>query len=139
LRVVDHAHERPLGGRLRQQAQHGQADQEPIRRRARFQAERGAQGGPRSRRVSSRTVTLLTRTLFAPHVSGTGPAQPGGWDIVMALPVRLWQPSVPSWARAALNPGSERYLAGAFGLRQVRIRPRVSLGTPAWPTAGPRR
>ena len=56
LRVVDHTQKRPLGGHLRQQAQHGQADQEPIRRRARFQAERGAQGGPLRLRQPVQTI-----------------------------------------------------------------------------------
>ena len=34
LRVIDHADQRPVGGRLGQQVQHRQADQETVRRRA---------------------------------------------------------------------------------------------------------
>ena len=44
LRVVDHAHERALLGRLRQQTKRRQADEEPIRHRALAQPERGRQG-----------------------------------------------------------------------------------------------
>jgi len=40
LGVVDQAHQRPLAGGLGQQAQHGQPDQEPIRRIAARQSER---------------------------------------------------------------------------------------------------
>jgi hypothetical protein len=43
LRVVHDADPRPLLGDVRQQAQHRQADQEPVRRVALAQAERGAQ------------------------------------------------------------------------------------------------
>jgi hypothetical protein len=56
LRVVDHAHERPLGGHLRQQAEHGQADQEPIRRGPRFQAKRYAERGPLRPRQPAQTI-----------------------------------------------------------------------------------
>ena len=44
----------------------------------------------------------------------------------------------PTEAGAVLNPAQERYLPRAFGLRQVGIRPRVSLSGPAWPAAGAR-
>ncbi len=43
LRVIDQAHHRPLRRRLSQQAEGGQPDQEPVRRRARAHAERGPQ------------------------------------------------------------------------------------------------
>ena len=43
LLVVDDADQRPLPGHLRQETQHGQTDQEPVRRRAGADAERGPQ------------------------------------------------------------------------------------------------
>ena len=43
LAVVHQAHERPLRGRFRQQAQDGQADQEAVGSRPLDQAERGAE------------------------------------------------------------------------------------------------
>jgi hypothetical protein len=43
LLVIDHADQRPLSGRLRQQPQYGQAHQEPIRCRAVGQAQRSLQ------------------------------------------------------------------------------------------------
>ena len=43
LLVVDQADQRPFLGHLRQQAQHGQPDQEPVRRRPGGLAERGPQ------------------------------------------------------------------------------------------------
>ena len=43
LRVIDQADQRPVLGHLRQQAQHSQAHQEPVRRRPRGEAERGPQ------------------------------------------------------------------------------------------------
>jgi hypothetical protein len=52
LRVVDQADQRLLPGHLRQQAEHGQPDHEPIRRRPGGQAERGPQ------RVALRTWQL---------------------------------------------------------------------------------
>ena len=43
LLVIDHAHQRPLAGHLRHQPQHRQPHQEPVRRRAAAEAERGPQ------------------------------------------------------------------------------------------------
>jgi hypothetical protein len=43
LLVIHDAHQRAFPRRLRQQAQHGQADQKPVRRRAGAEAERGPQ------------------------------------------------------------------------------------------------
>ena len=43
LLIIDHADQRAVAGRLGEQAQHGQADQEPVRRRADAEAERGPQ------------------------------------------------------------------------------------------------
>jgi hypothetical protein len=43
LLVVDQADQRLVPGHLGEQAEHGQPDQEPVRRRARGQAERGSQ------------------------------------------------------------------------------------------------
>jgi len=43
LLVIHQAQQRPRPGRIRQQAQHGQANQEPIRRRPGIEAERGSQ------------------------------------------------------------------------------------------------
>jgi hypothetical protein len=43
LLVIYYAHERPVSGYLRQQAQHGQAHQEAIGRRPRAEAQRGPQ------------------------------------------------------------------------------------------------
>ena len=43
LLVVDQADQRLVSGHLGEQAEHGQPDQEPVRRRARGQAERGPQ------------------------------------------------------------------------------------------------
>ena len=50
LLVVDQADQRPVPGRLRQQAQGREADQEPVRRRPGGLAERGPQGLPLRRR-----------------------------------------------------------------------------------------
>ena len=46
LRVVDQANQRLVPGGLRQQAEHGQPDQEPVRRRTGGDAERGLQAHP---------------------------------------------------------------------------------------------
>ena len=46
LLVIDHADQRVLGGHLRQQAEHGQPHEEPVRRRTRGEAERGPRSGP---------------------------------------------------------------------------------------------
>ena len=46
LLVIHQADQRLLPGRLRQQAEHGQAHQEPVRRRSRAEAERGPQRLP---------------------------------------------------------------------------------------------
>jgi hypothetical protein len=46
LRVIDQAQQRPFGRHFRQQAQHGQADQETVRHAARPQAERDAKRVP---------------------------------------------------------------------------------------------
>ena len=43
LLVVDHADQRPFPGHLRQQAQHRQPHQKPVRRRPGGEAERGPQ------------------------------------------------------------------------------------------------
>jgi hypothetical protein len=56
LRVVDDADQRTLLGGVREQAQHGQADEEPIRRRAGTQAEGGAQ-----------CLALRDRQVLEPH------------------------------------------------------------------------
>jgi hypothetical protein len=45
LLIIDHAQHRLLGRRLREQAQHGKADQEPVRNRPGIQAERDTQRG----------------------------------------------------------------------------------------------
>ena len=44
LLIIDQAQQRPFSGHIGQQAQHGQSDQEPIRRRPGAHAERGPQG-----------------------------------------------------------------------------------------------
>ena len=65
LLVVDHADQRLLPGHLRQQAQHGQPDQEPVRRRAggrrrtRSAARRAAAPGSRSSVVQHRRAQLM--------------------------------------------------------------------------------
>jgi hypothetical protein len=41
--VIDHADQRPLFRHVRQQAQHGQSDDKPVRRRTHAEAERGPQ------------------------------------------------------------------------------------------------
>ena len=75
LRVIDHAHQRTLGGRTGQQAQHGQADQETIRRGARFQAERRPQ-----------RITLRDRQLPQPiEHRPAQPLQPGEREVHLRL------------------------------------------------------
>jgi hypothetical protein len=54
LLVIHHAHQRTFPRRLRQQAQHGQADQEPVRCRAGAEAEHGQQ------RITLRTRKRLS-------------------------------------------------------------------------------
>ena len=66
LRVVDHAHKRTLLRRLGQQAKHRQADEEPIRRRALAQPERGLQrvalrSGKALKAIEQRRAQLMQR------------------------------------------------------------------------------
>ncbi len=56
LLVVDHADERPFPGPLRQQGENGQPDQEPVRRRADAEAERGPQRLPLRHRQAMEPV-----------------------------------------------------------------------------------
>ena len=61
LRVIKHAQQRLLGRCLREQAQHGKADQEPVRNRPGIQAERDAQ------RVGLRSGTAASRSSSGAH------------------------------------------------------------------------
>ena len=93
LLVVDHADQRPLPGHLRQQAQHGQPDQEPVRRRAGGQAERGPQ------RIALRRRQLLER----------GPASARTADAARRRPApspTARPPRAPPGTRAPARPGS---------------------------------
>ena len=56
LLVIDDAHQRPVPGHLGQQAQGGQADQEPVRRQAGAEAERGPQRVALRRRQTVQVV-----------------------------------------------------------------------------------
>jgi hypothetical protein len=67
LLVIDHADQRLLSGRLRQQAQHGQAEQEPVRRRAGGQAERGPQRVPLRFRKQLRMIEHRRAQLMQPR------------------------------------------------------------------------
>ena len=67
LHVIDHAHQRHRRRHVGQQRQHGQRDQEPVRRRPGHQAERAAQRLPlRNRQL----FQLIRRT-----AAGTGAAR----------------------------------------------------------------
>ena len=55
LLVIDHAEQRLLGGRLREQAQHGEADQEPVGNRPGIKAEASERIALRGRRAASRS------------------------------------------------------------------------------------
>jgi hypothetical protein len=61
LRIVDQAHQRAVLGHLRQQAEHGQADQETIRRRPRLKTER------RPERITLRTRQPPEAIQHRPH------------------------------------------------------------------------
>ena len=56
LLVIDDAHQRPFPGQLGQQAQDGQADQKPVRRRPGTEAERGPQRVALRRRETLQAV-----------------------------------------------------------------------------------
>ena len=92
LRVVDDAQQRPLLGRLGEQAEHGEADQEPVRRgprgsaRRRSGARRAAEpGAARADRAAARTAgagsrrPAPSRTRRRPPArrSGPTPTRPG--------------------------------------------------------------
>ena len=90
LLVVDQADQRLFPGHLRQQAQHGQPDQEPVRRRPGGQAERGPQrialrhrqlpGAAQHRRaqlMQARERQLHLR-LHAHHACHPAPVRPPG-------------------------------------------------------------
>ena len=87
LRVVDHADQRLLRGRLREQAQHGQADQEPVRAPARH---------------SCRTRSVARRAA-APAAPRAGPAAARTADAARRTPA----PS-PTARRRRVPPGSPR-------------------------------
>ena len=83
LRVVDHAQQRPLLRGLREQAQHRQADEEPVRHRARAQAERGLRApravdpeAARAGRASGRTTDAAPRTRAPSPTPPPPPAAP---------------------------------------------------------------
>ena len=67
LLVVDHADQRTFPGRPGQQAQHGQPDQESVRRRARGDAERGPQRVPLRHRQTLRAIQHRRAQLMQPR------------------------------------------------------------------------
>ena len=78
LFVVDHADQRPLRGHLGQQAEHGEPDQEPVRRRPRAHPERGQQ----------RIVLRLRQPIDVVQERRTELVQPGEGQLHLRLDTR---------------------------------------------------
>ena len=98
LRVVDDAQQRTLLGRLGHQAEHGEADQEPLRRRSRGQAEddpeRVALWSPaaaRAGRAAARTADAGSRRPAPSRTRPPPPARRSG-----PTPTRPGTPAAPS-------------------------------------------
>ena len=107
LLVIDQADQRPLPGHLRQQAQHRQPDQEPVRRRPGAQAERGPQRIPLRHRqalqrgpASARTADAARRRPAPSPTARPPPAPPGS----LAQPAGPGSPA----ARSCPRPGRRR-------------------------------
>ena len=105
LRVVDQAHQRPLGRHLGQQVQHGQPDVDAIRRVARAQPER------RPQRVPLRLGQAIEPAQHRP----TQLVQPGEGQLHLGL-----------HARRALQPASGRPLGDVLQQRRL-AHPRLSV------------
>ena len=125
-----------------QQAQHGQPDQEPVRRRPRGDAERGPQRVPLRHRqplergpASARTADAARRTP-APSPTARPPRAPPG---TRPTPARPGSPAAPSCPRpdrrAPPGPGSHRPGPRRPAGPARRVRRRRSVSPVARPAA----
>jgi hypothetical protein len=113
LLVIDDAYQRPFLGHLGQQAQGGQADQEPVRCRARTEAERGPQRVTLRRRqtlqaVQHRRAQMVQHGERQFHLRLDAPAratrQPEACPARYSKSAVLPTPGSPCTTRARLSP-----------------------------------
>ena len=130
LLVVDQADQRMFAGRPGHQAEHGQAYEEPVRRRPRGQAERGPQRVALWRRQLLRPIQQRRAQLMQPgegqlhlrlhahrahHLAPRLPARPARYSSSTVLPT----PGSPRTAKAWLCPARTASASRSRALRSV--------------------
>ena len=139
VRVINHTQKRLLRGRLREQAQHRQPHQKPIRRVPRTQPERHARARPAEGQeagpvdpASARTTAATPRTQAPSPTPHRPPASPG-----TPTPIRSQTPPAPSCQpparRAPPTPGS----AHPARPRAAHLAPRARHAGRATPPPAP--